>query len=147
MRRFAPALVCLLAMAPPLMAAPALAKDTPLQILLDGRPLDAAATSGLVHRGKAFINVVRGTKAFNGLLTFGEGARSVSVTVRSQNARFVVGSTDGTLSGKATTFPAAPFTLNGDIYVPLTTFAQLAGVGVSVDTKHAVARLTSPAGT
>jgi hypothetical protein len=147
MRRFIPALLCLLAVTPWLAAAPALAKDVPLQILLDGRPLDATAASGIVHRSKAFINVVRGTKAFSGLLTFGKDDRSVSVTVRNQTARFVVGSTEGEFGGKPTTFPAAPFTLNGDTYVPLATFAQLAGVSLSVDTKHAVARLTSPAGT
>jgi hypothetical protein len=143
MRRLLPILLCALA-ATVLASPPALAKDTPLRVLLDGRPLDATSTSGLLHKGTAFINVVRGTKSFNGLLTFGKGDRSVTVSIGAQRARFVIGKREATLGNDSITLPVAPFVLNGDVYVPLATFAKLAGVTLQVDTQHAVARLGSP---
>lgn len=128
-----------------LLAAPsiALAKDVPLRILLDGRPLDSHSPSGLVHRGVSFINVVRATKAFNGLLIFGKNGRSLRITIRQHNARFTLGQRDGMLLDLQTTFPAPPFELYGDIYVPLTAIAILADVRVSVDVDRGIARLTS----
>lgn len=114
-----------------------------MSVLLDGRPLDAKTPSGLLHQGTAFINVVRGTKSFNGLLTFGKGDRSVTVTIGARRARFIIGKREATVGSESTVLPAAPFSLNGDIYVPLAAFATLAGVTMNVDTKHAVARLIS----
>jgi copper amine oxidase-like protein len=143
MRRFLPALLCALSVAA-LAAAPALAKDTPMNVLLDGRPLDATTPSGLLHKGTAFINVVRGTKSFSGLLTFGKGDKSVTVTIGARRARFIIGKREATVGGESTALAAAPFSLNGDIYVPLAAFATLAGVTLQVDTKHSVARLVSP---
>jgi hypothetical protein len=127
-----------------LAGAPAWAKDLPLRVLLDGRPLDKTGPSGLIHRDTAFINVVRGTKTFSGLLVFGKNDHSVTVTIRHQTARFVMGTREGMMGGEPARFPGAPFILNGDVYVPLASFARLAGVGLSVDAKHGVARLNSP---
>jgi hypothetical protein len=143
MRRVCVALVlaCLvaLALAPRISAA----KDVLLSVELDGRPLDKGGPSGLVHGGKVFVNVVRITKGFSGLLTFGKNDSSVQVTIRRKTVQFFVGKRAGTLNGEPATFPAAPFILNGDTYVPLRTMASLAQATLSVDMKHAVARLTS----
>ena len=114
----------------------ALAKDEVLRITLDGRPLDARSASGMVHHGVAFINVVRATRAFDGLLVFAKdaaaGARHDSG--QQHHARIpVIGQLDGMLLDRPTTFSAAPFTLYGDIYVPLTAIAVLADARLSVD--------------
>jgi len=143
MRRTALALVLACLMPFALMPSGAGAKDTLLNIELDGRPLDQGTPSGLMHDGKVFVNVVRITRGFDGLLTFGKNDRSVQVTIRRKTAKFIVGRRSGMLNGEPATFPAAPFILNGDTYVPLRTMASLADATLSVDTKHKVARLTS----
>ncbi|MEO6989973.1 MAG: hypothetical protein ABI346_01870 [Candidatus Baltobacteraceae bacterium] len=145
MRRVATRSVALLLAACALLATPSmvLAKDVPLRIYLDGRPLDRKTSSGLVHRGVSFINVVRATKAFSGLLIFGKNDRSVQVTIRQHRAAFVIGQRGGMLLERPTIFPAPPFELYGDIYVPLTAIAILADVRVSVDVERGVARLTT----
>ena len=145
MRRVAARTVALLLATCALFAAPSMAsaKDVTLRIFLDGRPLDNRTPSGLVHRGVSFINVVRATKAFNGLLIFGKNGRTVHITIRQHNARFTIGQREGTLLDVQTIFPAPPFELYGDIYVPLTALAILADVRVSVDVGRGVARLTS----
>lgn len=142
MKVLVPALLCALVLGAA-VTAPALAKDVPMRVLLDGRPLDASTPSGLLHRGVAFINVVRATKTFNGLLTFGKDDKSVTVTIGAKRARFVIGQLHATVGDESTDLVAPPFTLNGDTYVPLASFAMLAGVKLQVDTKKAVARLTS----
>jgi hypothetical protein len=121
----------------------ALAKDEVLRITLDGRPLDARSPSGMVHHGVAFINVVRATRAFDGLLVFAKDSRSVRVTIRQHHAEFVIGQLDGMLLDRPTTFSAAPFSLYGDIYVPLTAIAVLADARLSVDVRRHTARLTT----
>jgi hypothetical protein len=122
---------------------PAAAKDTKLTILLDGRPLDAKSPTGVVHDGRSFIDIVRGTKAFSGLLTFTAKDRAATVSVRSHAGRFAIGSRSGSLDGQPVTWEAASFSLNGDFFVPLSGFARVAGVGLKVDTQHHVAHLTT----
>src|SRR5579862_9284399 len=73
------------------------AKDRVLRVTLDGRPLDGRTPSGLVHRDVAFINVVRATRSFDGLLIFGKDSRSVRVTIRQHHAEFVIGRVEGML--------------------------------------------------
>jgi hypothetical protein len=122
---------------------PAAAKDTQLTVLLDGRPLDAKSPTAIVHDGRSFIDIVRGTKAFSGLLTFAAKDRAATVSIRSHAGRFAIGSRSGTLDGQPVTWEAAPFSLNGDFFVPLSGFARVAGVGLKVDTQHHVAHLTT----
>jgi hypothetical protein len=119
------------------------AKDAVLRVVLDDRPLDAKVPTGLIHDNTAFIDVVRATKAFDGLLTFGKNDHSVNVTIRSRTAQFVVGSRHGSVAGVSTVFTGAPFNLYGEVYVPLTAIAKLANAGLTVDLKRGVARLTS----
>jgi hypothetical protein len=139
------ALFCALALGPWLAPAPAIAKDTLLHVELDGRRLDALGPSAIVHHGRAFVNVVRIVRGFNGLLTFGKSDRSVVVTIGHQSARFVIGSRSGQINGNAATFGAAPFVLNGDVYVPLDPIATIADASLKVDVRHHVARMTSAA--
>lgn len=120
------------------------AKDKVLVVMVDGRAVDAKVPSGLLHHNVAFIDVVRGVKTFSGLLIFGKNDHSVNVTIRSHAGHFVVGSKQGTIDGNPVTFGAAPFNLYGNVYVPLAAFAKVAGVNVAVDTRHGVARLSTP---
>ena len=126
-----------------LLSAVADAKDALLSLQLDGRPLDAGTPSGMLHRGKAFVNVVRVVKGFDGLLTFGKNDRTIRVTIGKNTADFKVGSRAGAVDGQPATFSAPPYILNGDTYVPLDVIAQIAGATLSVDTRSHVARLTS----
>jgi hypothetical protein len=119
------------------------AKDSLLSLELDGRPLDANSPSGMLHRGKAFVNVVRIVKGFSGLLTFGKNDKTVRVTIATHTADFTVGRSDGAVNGERTTFSAPPFILNGDTYVPLDVVAHIAGATLAVDTRRHIARLTS----
>jgi hypothetical protein len=144
MKRFLAASAFALSLGAALGVASALAKDVALTVTLDGRPLDARVPTGLLHRGSSFIDVVRATKTFSGLLIFGKNDRSVNVTIREHGAHFVVGSRDGSIDGEPTTFGAAPFRLYGDVYVPLAPFAKIAGVTLKVDAKRRVAILTTP---
>lgn len=143
MRRIAFALVLACLFAPTLAPGIAVAKDVQLRVELDDRPLDAGTPSALLHRGTAFVNVVRITRGFNGLLTFGKNDRSVRVLIRRKTVLFYVGKRTGILNGQPAKFPAPTFILYGDTFVPLQTIASVAGATVIVDTKHRVARLTT----
>ena len=144
MRRSYAAVVCVLALASALAPSAVIAKDKLLTVLVDGRPMDSKAPSGLLHRGTAFVDLVRAVKAFDGLLIFSKGDKSINVTIRSQGARFVVGSRHATVAGRSITFPIAPFTLNGEIYVPLTAIATLTNTHMTIDTKRGIAQLSTP---
>jgi hypothetical protein len=125
-------------------AAPSVAKDVLLTVLIDGRPMDSKGPSGLLHRSTAFVNVVRATKAFDGLLIFSKNDRSVTVSIRSQTTRFVVGNRNAVVAGQPVVFRVAPFDLYGEIYVPLAAIAKIANVGMVVDAKRGVAKLSTP---
>jgi hypothetical protein len=143
MRRGLAAVACALTMGLA-VAQPTFAKDKLLTVLVDGRPMDSKGPSGLLHRGTAFVDLVRVTKSFDGLLIFGKGDHSINVTIRSQGAHFVVGSRHATVAGKSVLFPIAPFTLNGEIYVPLSAIATLTNTGMTINTKQGVADLSTP---
>jgi hypothetical protein len=143
MRRVFAAVACAVSLG--LAAAPpVLAKDKQLTVLVDGRPMDSKGPSGLLHRGTAFVDLVRTTKSFDGLLIFSRGDKSITVTIRSQGARFVVGDHNATVAGKNVRFAIAPFTLNGEIYVPLTAIAMLTNSSMTIDTKRGIAQLSTP---
>jgi len=144
MRRAYAAVVCALALAGALAPGAAVAKDKLLTVLVDGRPMDSKGPSGLLHRGTAFVDLVRTVKAFDGLLIFGKGDKLINVTIRSQSARFVVGDRHVQLAGKSATLPMAPFTLNGEIYVPLVAIATLTSSSMKIDTKKGIAELSTP---
>lgn len=143
MRRLAAASLFLLLMVPAVAPFPAAARDALLHMQIDGRPVDSKTPSGVLHGGIAYVNVVRITKAYSGLLTFGKADHSVNVTIRGKSATFWVGRRQGDFNGDETTYAGAPFVLNGDVYVPLAAIAQLAGSTLFVDTKHHTARLNS----
>jgi hypothetical protein len=144
MRRAYAAVVCALALGAALAPVAAVAKDKLLTVLVDGRPMDSKGPSGLLHRGTAFVDLVRSVKAFDGLLIFGKGDKSINVTIRSQAARFVVGDRHAMVAGKSETLALAPFTLNGEIYVPLTAIATLTNTSMKINTKRGIAELSTP---
>ena len=144
MRRAYAAVVCALALGAALAPVAAVAKDKLLTVLVDGRPMDSKGPSGLLHRGTAFVDLVRASKRSTACLIFGKGDKSINVTIRSQAARFVVGDRHAMVAGKSETLALAPFTLNGEIYVPLTAIATLTNTSMKINTKRGIAELSTP---
>ena len=143
MRRLLAAFLLACLVLPAVAPGTASAADTLLRLRLDGRPLDSKTPSGILHGGVAYVNVVRITKGFSGLLTFGKSDKSVNVTILGHTAKFWIGRRTGVVNAEDTTYPGAPFEHDGDFYVPLATIAQLAGAALTVDVKHGIARLTT----
>jgi len=133
--------------APAVVAGPvgiaAVATDVPYTILLDGRPLTprSSGTGALARNGVVFVDVVVATKTFSGLLTFADAGNTVRLSIQHQTAVFRVGKLRAQFDGKVRVLPGAPFKVNGDIYVPLSTVARLGGATLSFDPAHQVARL------
>jgi len=109
--------------------------DQPYSVLIDGRPLTSSATEtgATLRGGVVFVNVVTFTKAFNGLLTFSQNLSAVRVTINRRTANFVSGRPASDLNGMPVQLSAAPFTLNGEMYVPLRAMAAVARAGVQFD--------------
>jgi len=141
MRRFvAAALACYLSVAVPF---PAAASDVPYGVRLDGRRLDVAGQSGLLHDGVVYVDVVRIVKGFDGLLTFAPGG-VVRVTIGIRTLDFRVGRRTAVLDGKMEVhFRGAPFVLRGVTYVPLGPVAKLGTARLRIDPARHLAYLVS----
>ncbi|HZO94400.1 MAG TPA: stalk domain-containing protein [Candidatus Baltobacteraceae bacterium] len=114
---------------------PAAAKDRLVRLTLDGRPLDRpGAQVALLHRGVVYADVVDLVKAFSALLTF--HGKAVWVTVGDTYAVFTAGSRTATVDRYTMDLPGACFMRDGDLYVPLTSFAQIAKGSVRFDAAH-----------
>jgi len=124
------------------------AADTPYAILLDGRPLsdDPRDTGGLSRDGVVFVDAIKGTKAFSGLLTFADAGHTVKISIAKRTATFTRGRLFAALDAGTMKLSGAPFIYNGDFYVPVTAFARLARSSVTIDKASATAKLTSPGG-
>jgi hypothetical protein len=124
------------------------AADRPYAILLDGRPLsdNPKDSGGLFHDGVVFIDAVKATKAFSGLLTFANAGRTVRISIAQRTAVFTKGRLSARLDAGSLKLSGAPFIYNGDLYVPLTAVAKLARSTASIDRASATARLTTPGG-
>lgn len=111
---------------------PASAKDRVVHLLLDGRPLDRpGAVVALLHGGVVYADVVDLVKAFSGLLTF--HGKAVWVTIGDTYAVFTAGSKTATVDRYSMDLPGKPFMRNGDIYVPLSAFVQVAKAKLRVN--------------
>ncbi len=140
MRRPLAALALTAVLAGGVGAAPALAKDRAIHLVLDGRPLDRpGAIVAMLHDGIIYADVVDLVKAFSGLLTF--HGKAVWVTVGDTYSIFTAGSRTATIDRYTVDLPGKCFMRNGDIYVPLTTFAQVAKARVRVNAAHTQADL------
>jgi hypothetical protein len=122
------------------LAAPALAKDSPVTLTLDGRPVDRHGGVAVAHNGLVYADVVDLVKSFNGLLTFHGNA--VLVTIHGTTARFTVGSRTALIDQGSVQMRGATFRRNGDIYVPLEFFiTRVARAKVQIDKSLAHARI------
>lgn len=122
------------------------AADTRYSVTIGSRPLDSRGHSALLHRGVAYVNVVRAVKAFDGLLTFDPGG-VVRVAVRKRTMVFTAGSRDALLDGVTRVrLSGAPFVLDGDTYVPVAAMASLAGAQFRVDGKARIVDFEPGAG-
>lgn len=116
-------------------AAPALAKDRVVRLLLDGRPLDRpGAQVALLHGGVVYGDVVDLVKAFSGLLTF--HGKAVWVTVGDTYAIYTAGSRTARVDRYSVDLPGRCFMRNGDLYVPLSAFVQVAKAKLRVNPAH-----------
>jgi hypothetical protein len=111
------------------------AADLSYAITIDGRPLtdDPKASGGLYHAGVLYVDAIMMTKAFSGLLTIHDAGASLEITINRRTARFTRGRSSATLNGAPLPLAGAPFTYNGDLYVPLTAFGTLTRSKVSID--------------
>ncbi|HTJ24546.1 MAG TPA: stalk domain-containing protein [Candidatus Limnocylindria bacterium] len=122
------------------LGAPALAKDSPVVVTLDGRPVDRHGGVAVARLGVVYGDVVDLVQAFDGVLTFHRNA--VLVTIKGTTARFTVGSRTALIDQGSVVTSGAAFRRNGDIYVPLTFFVtRVAGAQVRIDKALAHARI------
>jgi hypothetical protein len=117
------------------------AADAPVHLTLDGRPVDRTGGIAVMHNGVVLADVVDLTKAFDGLLTFPD-RRSVTVTINGTTVRFRVGTITAVANDKPFRMRAAPIMHNGDIFVPLQTFATLGGATVNLTKGRADIRIS-----
>ncbi len=120
-------------------------RDVPVRLYVDGRRFDAGSPSADLRGGKAFVNLVRAVKAFNGLLTF-VAPGTTRATFGGRTIEFRIGRTTAKLDGQPVPLPAAPFIRSGDPYVPLATVGRLVGAKVRIDQRRDRAYLTSGQG-
>ena len=129
-----------------LSANPARATDTVYTVQVDGRPLteDPKDTGALSHDGVVYVDVVKITKAYSGLLTFSDGGATVTVSIEKRTAAFTKGRPVARLDTGSMKLSGAPFIYNGDLYVPITAFARFAKSKVKIDKAARVAQLVAP---
>jgi hypothetical protein len=122
------------------------AADTTYTILIDGRPLteNPKDTGGLVHDGVVFGDVVKLTKAYSGLLTFANGDRTVTVSIRKRTATFTKGRLYAVVGGGTVKLSGMPFLYDGDLYVPIAALARLTRSKVAIDRTALTANLITP---
>ena len=132
---------CLLLSGPALVLA-----DVPLTVFFDGTRADRTGPSGLQHGGTTFISAVRAVSVFDGLLSFDKSGNLARVTIDRRTMKFVVGNKVAYLDGMRVVLPAAPFKIDGDIYLPLATIARLGTARVAVDRTKKIVSFRSGGG-
>jgi hypothetical protein len=115
--------------------------DQPYLVSIDGRPLtsDTKDTGASLHDGVVYVDAVKFTKAFSGLLTFQK--HTLVLTIDHHTANFRNGRPSMELDGKMVKLAGTPFMVRGDLYVPLTAIASVARAKVSIDKPAAVAHV------
>src|SRR5215472_10034188 len=140
MRRVVSLITAVVMAALPLAAA----ADVPLSIVMDGKPVALHGTAALEHRGKTYIVAAQAVRVFNGLMSFGRDGWA-RIEIGGRTMAFSAGRSYAVMDGKHVPLPAQPFSLAGDLYVPLATVAKLAGASLAVDDDARVAKLTKGA--
>jgi hypothetical protein len=92
------------------------AADTPVRILIDGRPV--LRMTALSHAGTVYVELVGMVRAFSGLAIFEKSTATVSIGDRV--AVFTLGSARANLDGAVIATGGKAFETRGDFYVPLT---------------------------
>jgi len=110
---------------------PAEANEVPYIVSIDGRPLDATHPGARERGGRLYINVVRAVRAFNGLLTFAPS--ETRVLVGDHTLIYHAGKTTAEEDDQSITLMVPPFMENGDMFVPLPSFAAFVDATVTVD--------------
>jgi hypothetical protein len=112
------------------LTARASAADSVVELTLDGRPVDRHAGAAVLHHGLIFADAVDLTRCFDGLITLLRSG-AATITIGPNTATFTPGSSRATVNARAIALPAAPFTRNGDLFVPLDAFiTSIAGANV-----------------
>jgi hypothetical protein len=139
-----PAFFLSLAMSLGLLSGVAHAADPSYSVVIDGRPLtsDPKDTGAYLHSGVVFVDAIKFTKAFTGLVSFTK-TTGLRVSIAHHTADFLVGRPTAVVDRKTVKLAGAPFTSNGDIYVPITAIAGLARARVQLDAASAIARVST----
>ncbi len=118
----------------------------PYPVFVDGVKADKHGGSVVERGGTAFIEAVTAVRIFDGLLSFGDRAKIVRVTIGQRTMNFVVGQKTAYLEGTKIVLPAAPLQLAGDVYLPLATIAKLGSARVVVDRLRHIASFRTGGG-
>jgi hypothetical protein len=113
-------------------AGPLRAQEIPYAVTIDGRPLDAVRPGAREHDGVVFMNLVKAVRAFDGVLTFSRDG--TCVTIGAHSIVYHIGQPAAETDGAHTvSLSDAPFVENGDIFIPVDSFAKVAGATVAID--------------
>jgi hypothetical protein len=113
-----------------ILTARASAADSFIELTLDCRPVDRHGGVAVERRGLVFADAIDLTKSFDGFVTVRRGG-GATITIGPNTGTFTPGSPRATINEKAVVLPGAPFTRNGDLFVPLEAFiTRIAGAKV-----------------
>jgi hypothetical protein len=115
------------------LTARASAADSVVELTLDGRPVDRHGGVALLHHGLVFADAIDLTKCFDGFITLLRSG-AATVTIGPNTGTFAPGVSTATINQKVVTLPAAPYRVNGDLFVPLEAFVA----GVAGDDVHVI---------
>ncbi len=123
-----------------LVGSRASAAERTLTINVDGRPASHDVTMAKMRGNVAYAEIVILTRIFGGLVSIRK--TGVTTTVGAHVARFHANDAKATVDGVVMTMPAATFTEDGDLYVPLAFFAKNVVPGTTVRIDRANGRAT-----
>jgi hypothetical protein len=105
------------------LGARASAADSVVELTLDGRPVDRSGGIAILHHGLIFADAIDLTRCFDGFITLQRGG-AATITIGPNTGTFVPGSPRATINALEVALPGAPFTRNGDLFVPLEAFIR-----------------------
>jgi hypothetical protein len=114
------------------MTARVSAGDAVVGLTLDGRPFDLHGGVAVLHQGLVFADAIDLVKCFDGLITL-QRSGAATITIGANTGTFTPGLRRATINATDTALPAAPFTRNGELFVPLDAFvSNIADAGSQV---------------
>jgi hypothetical protein len=118
------------------VTARASAADAIVDLTLEGRPVDRERGVAVEHHGFVFADAIDLTRCFDGLITLLPNG-AATITIGPNTGTFGPGSLHATVNAVDVALPSAPFTRNGDLFVPLEPFvARVVGAEVSLRRVH-----------